>query len=385
MCCRSSNEPRMQKSWPFEVITNLVKDNAKVFGSKKPQHIPMSDSIFDSPRLTKEAESTKVKFSVDHPASRPVDDVSVEMYCIGSLPALGNWQIARGRRMTREVRRDAQGWCWKLDMYLPCDSDFLYQYVLRDQAGVDVWEGPVERHYTYKQPATDDRAPLGGARSTPDPDVRARPSLSPDCASPAALDAGWADADDNPPDRLSSRDSLLPAPTFDCTESLRTSAATAGGSPRARRRQSTHSSARVSLSGFSDCVEVGGRRTHGARMSLSGFDDCVEAGGGPRRPPGARMSLSGFYDCVEAPLPAATEPIGSGRAEGSPGAHGVLGALSETQEDAYAAGAQAAEGEVAALAAALGKAEEERCRLDRERGLVYEEVRRALKVHFCCP
>ncbi|MCB9638111.1 MAG: carbohydrate-binding protein [Myxococcales bacterium] len=82
---------------------------------------------------------TSVAFSVNHPNTRPGDQV----YLVGNIPELGSWD------MDKALRFNADDWPdWKLDVDIPAGTHFEYKFVVKNPWSGRIWEAGANREHT---------------------------------------------------------------------------------------------------------------------------------------------------------------------------------------------------------------------------------------------
>jgi hypothetical protein len=205
-------------------------------------------------------------------------------------------------------------------MYLPSDCEFLYQYVLKDQEGEVVWESILHRRQRNLESnysgLYSEDRPWGQSSSTSTVEV---------------------DSKANQEETLDARESLLPPPTFECHDVL-----------QKEKRASMLA-----------CIK--GQKVFGnVRMSVSGGIYDGPDGAGAKRGGMACARTSEFHDCED------ETPVDSDQNSTKDG--------DATFQDAE---------EMPLTKDVLAEMEQiarERDALEKERRLVCEEVRRAIKM-----
>ncbi|MCK6508768.1 phospholipase D-like domain-containing protein [Myxococcota bacterium] len=82
---------------------------------------------------------TQVAFSVQHPHTRPGDQV----YLVGDIPELGGWDLDKG------IRLNANDWPdWKVALDIPAGTHFEYKFVVKNPWSGRVWEAGANREHT---------------------------------------------------------------------------------------------------------------------------------------------------------------------------------------------------------------------------------------------
>jgi hypothetical protein len=211
-------------------------------------------------------ELAKFTFRVNHPPSRPqVDDTEVEMFLLGSVKEMGEWNEKRAKRM----KRSANGG-WEATIYIPKKVDLLYQYLLRDADGNELADSAQNRRKRTDAAEQADHTEINDRWSDGSSEER-----EPTCSTPSQPSSGpwipemngtqsdqWVSENQGE----SNRDSVLPLPAFENTKAY------------------------LARSSLAAC---------GARGSMSGFHDCLGAGEEAKRRMSVRQSTSGFADCKE--------------------------------------------------------------------------------------
>jgi hypothetical protein len=266
----------------------------------EPGNLSLHDSsMHGTPSQSSKDAFVKITFKVNHPPSRPkVDDVGVCMHVIGSIKALGSWDHNRGKRMTRS----ADG-TWELNVYVPA-VEFLYQYVLKDiESGDVVWESTLERKQNVKEDINMTVHVHDNITTQEDTPNKAKningqaQALIPELAAAEPTATGdlikWTDEDDE----YESRDSLLPAPTFACTNSLNKVSIGKACCASTSSRLLAAASEREKNARCTECLRSCDRshaRFFAAEKTKLLTLACLQS----KR--NARASMSGFYDCNEA-------------------------------------------------------------------------------------
>ena len=274
----------------------------------------------------------KINFIVSAPPLSKDLEEGDEMFCVGSIKALGNWDNDRGKRMVREVSES--GCNWTLTQYLPLECEFLFQYVLKDEKGEVIWESGLNQRQKNIDLCMDE-ASMSMPRST-----EAREISVPDSNGSSQANLSW-NGDEETHDSRESVHGKLDR-ISDTHTSSRLSVAPAA---KGKKRMST---VRMSLSGFQDCAEPGFKRLVCARMSMSGFQDCSEAGG-----------ASTSHGDEESSEPSTSEAQ-----------------LDDADSTTIKISAEAARD----MVFEVDQLERERDQLTRERSLLCEEVRRAVQM-----